>query len=249
MIFRIFLDGTYFYNYSVLNYILLHTPSLIHNLEHIRWKSFYIPPPFLDNFPKHFKSYIPTVPYQEIKQINRITLTYDWLFATRDVINSTDIKIILITSLYLSNILLFSSNYPFIIHSSPVENNSFLHWFFPSLTALRRASYDDDNFDDEDKRVHECEHSPRDEHVHVLLARVEFVVVVIRAEDLPPIIDNYASSNDVEQRAHRAEQYQRSLRYSIAKAMGNDEKRVDYHETSDADVNNRSIVELEPRSN
>lgn len=31
--------------------------------------------------------------------------------------------------------------------------------------------------------------------------------------------------------------------------MGNDEKRVDYHETSDADVNNGSIVKLEPRSN
>lgn len=79
--------------------------------------------------------------------------------------------------------------------------------FSSSLGALRRVN-DEKHLQEENHRVDEREHSARYEHVHVLFARVVFVVVVVRAENLPPIIDNYGPSHDVQQRADRREHYQ-----------------------------------------
>lgn len=39
----------------------------------------------------------------------------------------------------------------------------------------------------------------------------------------------------------------RSLRYSIAHQLRDDEQRVDYEEAGDSDVDDRSIVQLEMR--
>lgn len=82
---------------------------------------------------------------------------------------------------------------------------SFSH-HFQSLDALRVNN--EKHLQEENHRVDEREHRARYEHVHVLFARIVFVVVVVRAENLPPIIDNYAPSHDVQQRADRREHYQ-----------------------------------------
>lgn len=76
-----------------------------------------------------------------------------------------------------------------------------------SLDAFWRVN-DEKYFQEENRSIDKCEHCAWYEHIHVLFAGIEFVVAVVRAENLSPIIDNYASSDDVQEPTDWGEQYQ-----------------------------------------